>query len=116
MGSKLSKKSQACFIVEFNSEDSKYRKVLQEFVMGYFNEITTDNLNENSISFLLADLNRRGAATSYEGHLLGNIATERFITERILPMLHDAQVPLSQNIQAILKQAGSRHGRRYITE
>lgn len=104
------------FIAEFNKPNSKYRNILHHFVMPYFTELTTDAFSEDAISFLLADLNRKGAAAYFQGNILGNIASERFITDRLLPLLPDAKPPLAENIQRTLDKAGSRHGRRYVTE
>ena len=80
-----------------------------------FPDLTTDVFNDDAISFLLADLNRKGSAVGLDEHLLGRAATERFVTERLLPLLPDAKPPLSPNLRRILRQAGSRHGRRYTS-
>lgn len=113
----LSQEKRDLFVAEFNKADSKYRRLLLSCVIPYFKDTTTDAFSEDTISFLLADLNREGAATSfYQGHLLGSTATERFIAERLLPLLSEAQPPLAENLRGIISQAGSRHGRRYSVE
>jgi len=61
-------------------------------------------------------LSREGSVSLHRWHLLGRIATEQFVVERLLPMLLDAKPPLLQNIQKVIKQAGSRHGHRYLPE
>ena len=104
------------FVVEFNKPDSKFRRLLSYFVLRYRSDITTDVFTEDAISFLLADLNREGSCPSFRGHLLGSTATEQFVTERLLPLLPDAKSPLLENLQLVLKQAGSRHGRRYVVK
>lgn len=111
----LSQEKRDLFLAEFNKAGSKYRRLLLSCVIPYFEDTTTDAFNEDTISFLLADLNRDGAGSStFRDHLLGNTATERFIAERLLPLLPEAQDPLAENLRKILRQAGSRHGRRYL--
>jgi hypothetical protein len=102
------------FVIEFNKTNSKYRNLLLHFVIPNFSDLTTDAFAEDTISFLFADLNRAGAAHAFHGHILGCMATERFITERIMPILPRAESPLVDNLRAVLMQAGSRHGRRYL--
>ncbi len=101
-------------VSEFNRTGSRFRGLLARFVLPHFPDLTTDALSENAISFLLADLSEAKNSAGIEGHLLGSTATELFVTERLLPLLPDAKPPLSENLRKVLKQAGSRHGRRYI--
>jgi hypothetical protein len=63
----------------------------------------------------MADLNQKKFAVGFEEHLMGNIATEQFVTERLVPLLSSAQSPFLENLRTVLNQAGARHGRRYIT-
>ena len=72
--------------------------------------------SEDAVSFLLADLSREKMRAYFSKHLLGRTATEQFVTERLLPLLADAKQPLLKNLYEVLKEAGSRHGRRYILE
>lgn len=115
-GAHLNEKVQDEFIAEFNKPGSKFRRLLLNTVLPHFKNITTDEFSENSISFLLADLCREGSVNHFHGHLLGNTATEQFVTEHLLPILPDAKQPLLNNIHEVLRQAGSRHGRRYLFE
>ena len=101
------------FIVEFNKPSSKFRLLLLRFVLPHRSDISTELFSEDAISFLLADLSREGSTSSFPGHLLGNTATERFVTERLMPLLPDAKQPLLKNLHEVLRQAGSRHGKRY---
>ena len=112
----LSSQSLDQFVAEFNNAGTKFRRVLLYFVIPNMNDVTTDLFNQDSISFLLADLNREVSTASFRGHLLGSTATERFIAERLLPLLPDATPSFRENLCTVLKQAGSRHGRRYIVE
>lgn len=113
----LDRKVQDEFVAEFNKSGSKYRQLLLHFVLSRQSDITTEVFSEDAISFLLADLSREGSVTLYSpGHLLGNAATEQFITERLLPLLPGAKEPLLGSLHEVLRQAGSRHGRRYVLE
>jgi hypothetical protein len=103
----------ADFVAEFNKNDSKYRRVLLDYVIPAF-DIPFDSFSEDTISFLLADLSRRAHISEWHGHLLGRTATEKFVSERLLPLLDGARGQFVENLKSVLKQAGSRHGRRYI--
>ncbi len=112
----LNNEVQDKFVAEFNKADSKFRRLLLHLVLPYFSDITTEVFSEDAISFILADLSREASVYSYRGHLLGNTATEQFVTERLLPLLPDAKQPLLKNLHEVLRQAGSRHGKRYVLE
>lgn len=113
LASYLSKEARHSFVVEFNKPGSKYRAVLAHSILLHQNELTTDDFSEDAVSFLLADLSRAWSADSLRGHILGQTATEQFVSERLLPLLPEAKEPLLTNLQKVLRQAGSRHGRRY---
>jgi hypothetical protein len=104
------------FVTEFNKSGSKFRRFLLRFVLPHRSDITTEVFSEDAISFLLADLNQEGGVSSFHGHLLSRTATEQFINERLLPLLPDAKQPLLKNLHEVLRQAGSRQGRRYVLE
>jgi hypothetical protein len=112
----LNREVQDGFVAEFNKSSSRFRWLLLHFVLPDRSNITTEVFSEDAISFLLADLSRKGSVPSFRGHLLGITATEQFVTERLLPLLPDAKQPLLKNLHEVLKQAGSRHGRRYVLE
>jgi hypothetical protein len=102
------------FVSEFNKADSRFRDLLAHVVLPQFPDLTTEAFSEDAISFLLADLGRAQGFVNIAGLLLGTTATERFVTERLLPLLPDAKPPSSKKLREVLRQAGSRHGRRYI--
>lgn len=101
------------FVVEFNNSASKYRAVLANSILLHQKDLTTDDFNVDAVSFLLADLSREGSVLPWHGSLLGQTATEQFVTERLLPLLPGAKDPLLNNLQKVLREAGFRHGRRY---
>lgn len=103
------------FVFEFNKPDSKFREVLANSILLAQTDLTTDSFSEDAISFLLADITKERVCDRLHGHLLGNSSTEIFVTERLLPLLSEATGPLLRNLRTVLIQAGSRHGRRYVT-
>ena len=115
-GNHLNRDVQHEFLFEFNKPSSKFRRLLFQFVLPNFTDITTDMFSEDAISFLLADLSDEGSALPPRGHLLGSTATEEFVTERLLPLLSDIKQPLSKKLHTVLRRAGSRHGRRYFVK
>lgn len=112
----ISLETQKAFVDEFNRKGSPYRAVLARWVLSKFKQLTTDDFNEDAISFLFADLTKKHQIDTFYGHLLGKTATESFVNDRILPLLPSAQEPLRANLVSVLKQAGKRHGRRYVVE
>ena len=100
-------------VLEFNRPTSKFRRVLCNIFLNRY-DISIDMFHEDAISFLISDLSQEKNVSNFRGHFLGHIATEQFVTERLLPLLSDAKSPFLENLRSVLKQSGSRHGRRYL--
>jgi hypothetical protein len=115
-GHHLSADVQGKFVSEFNKPRSKFRGVLLHFVVPSLPDLSTDAFSEDAVSLLLADLDRESGARSCQPHVLGSTATEEFVTERLVPLLAGAKEPGLSKLQAVLRQAGSRHNRRYFVE
>ena len=115
-GHHLSADVQEEFVSEFNKPRSKFRDVLLRFVVPEFPDLSTNAFSEDAVSLLLADLDRESGARSIESDVLGSTATEEFVTERLVPLLAGAKEPGLSKLQAVLRQAGSRHNRRYLVE
>ena len=111
-GSHTTNKTRNLFIAEFN-HSSEFRLIMMDYILARL-DVTTDEISSEAISFILAELSRQNADSKLGNSLLGYAATESFITERLLPLLADAQEPLKGNLLLILEQAGARHGRRYL--
>ena len=62
------------------------------------------------------DLDSESDAGIFESHVLGSTAIEEFVTERLVPLLAGAKEPGLSKLQAVLRQAGLRHNRRYVVE
>lgn len=104
------------FVEEFNKNESRYRQILSEHILPKRSDLSTDDFSADAISFLLADLSRSQNSWYGPCRLLANTATERFVTERLLPLLGDAKGVSARNLRVVLREAGSRHGRRYVSE
>jgi hypothetical protein len=76
--------------------------------------INIDAFSYDAINYLLDDLSNKNAVSSFHGHIIGRIASETFIDETLLPLLHSSDSILRENVNEILIQAGSRLGRRYL--
>jgi hypothetical protein len=101
-------------LIEFNKPNSKYCSVIAHSAHYLLNDITTNELSEEAISFLLADLNKLGAMNALNPNPLGRMATEQFVEGRLFPLLPDAKGHLLTNLKLVIWEAGERHGRRYI--
>ena len=103
------------FLLEFNNPTSNFREVLSEILIRQ-SDLSIAAFTGNAISYLINDLRTAKIDPFHHGHLLGNIATEQFMAERLLPLQESATPQLLGNLRKVLKQAGLRHGRRYILE
>ena len=86
-GYHLSAEVQGEFVSEFNKRSSRFWRILLHFVVPTLPDHSTDAFSEDAISLLLADLDRESGAAGIERRVLGNTATEEFVTERLLPLL-----------------------------
>jgi hypothetical protein len=114
LGSHINSQTRAAFLEEFN-RGSEFRPLILNFIIQRM-DVTTDDIDSEAISFLLAELSRESSHRWMGGDFLGSAATESFIAERLLPLLLNAQEPLRGNLLHVLEQAGARHGRRYLVE
>lgn len=96
----------------FNIEDCKYRDFLAKFVISRISSVTTDKLSENAIDFLLTIIKKEKVNSFFD--ILGNISTEQFVEQKLLPLLETDEEPLKSNLRQILYNAGKNHKKRYI--
>lgn len=90
------------------------RRLVKTHILPFLSDITTDHLSEDAISFLLADLPKAGSLNAMWNNPLGQIATERFVLERLIPLARGASDDLLKNLRIVLDAAGNRHARRYL--
>jgi hypothetical protein len=76
-------------------------------------DLTSDDLSEGALSFLIDDLRAEWFHPFIE-HLLGRIATDSFVVQRLLPLVSSEPGPFQENLRAVIRDAGRRHGRRYL--
>jgi len=100
-------------IEEYNKPESIHKSNLEQVILPFIDGLTVDSFNDNTIGMLLDKLNQK-MPFSFRGNLLSITATENFIYNRLIPMANTDAEPLKSNIEKILKEAGARHGRRYL--
>ena len=61
----LDAESRHAFVAEFNTRGSRFRRLLANYVLPNFPDLTTDAFSEDAISYLLADLNRSEIVAGY---------------------------------------------------
>lgn len=112
----LSPTARDAFVAEFNKPKSRFRGLLADWFLVKRSDLTTDDFSDDAISFLLSALRRGTTRGDRNGYLLGRVATESFVVERLMPLLAEATEPLLSGLKKVLREAGRRHGRRYIAE
>lgn len=100
-------------ITEFNSK-AKYRKLITDHVLPGLQKLTTDALSEDSIAFLIADLN--DPAPRFFEPILGYLANDEFVENRLLPLLSSTEDVEQVTLRTALAPAGNRLGKRYLPE
>jgi hypothetical protein len=111
----MSRVVRQALVEELNKSNSRYRRLIASHILVQDSNLSTDELSDDTISFLLADLSRAPIDTLH-GHILGQAATERFVEDHLLPLCRQAKGAQLANLKKVLRQAGLRHGRRYIIE
>ena len=106
-------KKRAEYVAEFNKKTSPYRNLLARKILPLIEDLTTNQLTDEAVSFLVSDDLQN---PSHRGSLLGQIATEECVVERLLPLLPKARGRRRTALLQMLRQAGRRHGRRYASE
>ncbi|MBE9188307.1 SIR2 family protein [Microcoleus sp. LEGE 07076] len=92
---------------------SPTREAARFAVLPYMNDMSTDHLGVNAISLFMSELAQPRAISPYFYNPLGQLATERFVEERLLPLSRNAEEAFQRNLRLVLSAAGDRHGRRY---
>lgn len=95
----------------FNSEDCPFRLFLEQVVFE-LPSVTTDSLTEDTIQFCINNLFRK--RYSFITKNIGQISTESFVQNKLMPLLSQNNEVLKLNLQEVLKQAGNAHKKRYV--
>jgi len=106
----IAKEKRKEFIDEFNLSDSPYRKVLSNTILKKMEDLSINELNYSSISFLLKELKSKKVDIS----ILTNISTEAFVSHSLLPLFKNAKGVYLNNLKLLLEAVGKKHGRRYL--
>jgi hypothetical protein len=91
-----------------------FRRFLVMHVVPRLRERTTEDLNEDAISWLIA--NAEMSPGWPRSSALGAMATEDFVNERLMPALRVARGRRRAGLLSAIHEAGERHGRRYVDE
>ena len=113
VGIHASSKCREQLIDILNNGEHKYRSLILERILVYTADITTDIFSEHIISYLLADLKNK-QSDYFMGNILSRTATEEFINSRLLPLLNSKDEPFLKNLSEVIRQAGIRHGKRFL--
>lgn len=99
-------------IVElFDSEDCPFRLFVERVVFE-LPSVTTDSLSEDTIQFCINNLYRKRYPFFVKN--IGQISTESFVQNKLMPLLSQSNEVLRFNLQEVLRQAGNAHKKRYI--
>ncbi|WP_083700284.1 SIR2 family protein [Mycobacterium sp. IS-836] len=99
----------------FNYGDDNTRRALSAYVLNRDDILRFEELTPDSVSWLVADLERRDPPR-WRSHLLGIVATQDFTEAVLIPLLEDnPSQELRDNLREVLQECGRRHGKRYIT-
>jgi len=100
-------------VARFNSIRSE-RRILDFYVLSSMAGLSLDSFEPDAVEWLVGQLNVR-PYNSWHSPLIGKIASENFVQERLLPLLlEDPPEPLRGNLLLSLREAGWFHRRRYI--
>lgn len=106
-------KSKEKILKKFNDRSCPYRKILLKYIIPELETCPYD-FNENAIQYIFEDLKKTSYRNRGEHHFLVRVADEPFITERMIPLLEDADKIFRDNLISIIETAGRRHGKRYL--
>jgi len=92
------------------------RTVLAHHVLARHDRLRLEQLTPEMVDWAVEDLHAEHDSVNMGRSLLASVATEDLVEQRLLPLLADAQEPLRSNLTDVLRRAGDRHRRRYLTD
>ncbi len=95
---------------------AEQKRTLAYYVLGRVPGLRLEDLPSCATTWLIDDLAKRSDDDHIlEDSVLARVATEEFIEDDLLPRLENAEEPLRSNLLIVIRQAGERHRRRYLT-
>lgn len=101
------------FIFEFNNPNSKYRKILSRIILRKMNGLKLEDFTAESILYLIEEL-KNIKVDFWDNSILVDIATEKFVTESLLPLIKNSKGVELKNLETIVELIGKLHKRRYM--
>jgi hypothetical protein len=108
------KETRAYLLDQLAHGENSIRHWIKICVLRDIESVSTDDMSDDAIAFLLADLSTDNAFDGFRNNPLGHVASERFVSERLIPLARGASDIVLKNLSIVLKAAGDRHGRRYL--
>jgi SIR2-like domain len=103
-------------LIEILSDGSDAeRRVLTYSVLGHVKGLHLSALPEEAVAWAVDDLGTIVDEPEIDGSILATLATEKLVEDILLPRLEEADGPLRSGLLAVIRQAGERHRRRYVT-
>jgi hypothetical protein len=94
----------------------EYREVLSESVLHRMPDLSLEHLAQDAVEWLIGQLSI-ARFHQFELPLIGILATEEVVQERLLPLLlSEPEEPLRSNLMLTLRVTGDRHRRRYVRD
>jgi hypothetical protein len=101
-------------LIDLFNESPEVRPLLSETVFSQLPGLSILDLSDDSIEWLLGNLNHI-RYSHWPSPLLTKVATEEFVQERLIPLyLENPPDPLHENLRLCLEDLGRAHRRRYI--
>ena len=100
---------------EFNRPDSPYRSIIADCILDLIDGFSTDRLTVEAADYLIANWICEPSYSKQWGKTLARYATPELVSTRLLPLGPSLKSPHIENMDAILRKSGKRHGRQYVT-
>lgn len=109
----ISKVKRKEFISEFNNPKTKYRKILSLIILRKMSDLKLDDFTDETLSYLFEELKTK-EIDHFNSSILAHIATEKFVTEYMLPKLKNTKGVEHKNLETIIESIGRKQKRRYL--
>ncbi len=105
-------KSKEGLLARFNDEGCPYRKILLKYIIPRL-ETHISDFHEGAIEYIFEELKKECWDREKYG-FLARAADHKFIVEKLMPLLEEADGVFRTNLLDIIETAGRRHGKRYL--